>query len=62
MKTRSRLNCAQTCTGLETKPSPTAPYSAGMENLRKFACNFHHGPDAALMQGAHENEVKGMGS
>ena len=56
------LNCAQTCTGLQTKPSPTAPYSAGMKNLRKFAGNFHYGADVALMQCAHEHEVKGMGS
>ena len=56
------LNGAQTCTGLQTKPSTTAPYSAAMENLRIFADIFRHGADVALMQCAYEHEAKGMGS
>ena len=48
---------AQTCTGLETKPSPTAPYNAVNGNLRKFSGIFQHGAEVALMQGAHELEA-----
>ena len=53
---------AQTCTGLQTKTSPTAPYCAVHANLRKFAGIFWNGADVALMQGAHEHEAKGVGS
>ena len=53
---------AQTCTGLQTKPSPTAPYSVFNANLRKFAGILRNGADVALMQGAHQHETKGMES
>ena len=52
---------AQTCTGLKSKTSPTAPYSAVKANLRKFAGIFQNGADVAQMQGAREHETKGMG-
>ena len=62
MKTSSWCKGAQTCTRLETKTAPTAPSSVVNANLHKFAGNFWHGADVALMQGAHELEAKGMGS
>ena len=39
----------QTCTGLQTQPSPTAPYKVVNANLRKFGGVFRHGADVALM-------------
>ena len=53
---------AQTCTGLQTKPSPTAPYSVVNANLRKFAGIFRHSADVVLMQGVLQHEAKEMGS
>ena len=55
-------NGTQTITGQQTQPSPTAPYSAGNANLRKFAGIFRHGADVALTEGAHEYKGKRMGS
>ena len=55
-------NGVQTCTGLQTKPFPIAPYSDVMEDKRIFPSIFGHGADVALMQGAHEHEAKGMRS
>ena len=52
----------QTCTGLQTQPSPTVPYNAVNANFRKFGVLFRHGADVALMQGAHEHEAKRMRS
>ena len=53
---------AKTCTGLQSKPSRTAPYCAVNANLRKFAGIFRHGADVVLMQGAQEHEPKRMSS
>ena len=53
-------NGAQTCTGLQSKPSPTAPYSAVNANLQKFAGIFRHGADVALKQRVQEHEAKRM--
>ena len=53
--------CAQTCMGLQTKTSPTAPYSVVNANLRKFGGIFRHGADVALMQGVLEHKAKGCG-
>ena len=55
---------AQTCTGQQTQPSPTAPYNVVKVNLRIFWCIFRHGADVALMQGAleYEKEAKRMDS
>ena len=61
IKIRSRFKRAQTCTGLQSKPSPTAPYSAVNANLQKFAGIFRHGADVALKQGVQEHEAKRMG-
>ena len=56
------LKDIKTCTGLQTNPSPTAPYSAVNGNLRKFTGGLQHGAEVAPMQGTHEKEAKGMGS
>ena len=55
-------NGAQTCTGLQTNPPCTTPYSAVNANLCKFRGIFRRGDHVALMQGAHEHETKRMGS
>ena len=55
-------NGAQTCTVLETKPTCTTQYIAVNSNLRIFGGIFRHSADVALIQGAHEHEVKRMGS
>ena len=52
----------QSCTGLQTKPSATAPCNVVNANLRNFGGIFRHGADVALKQGAHEHETKGMRS
>ena len=52
----------QTCTGQQTQPSPNARYNVVNGNLRNFGGIFRHGADTALYQGAHEHEVKEMGS
>ena len=53
---------AQTCTGLQIKRFGTAPYSVVNAISRKFAGNFRHGADVALMQCAHEHKARRMGS
>ena len=55
-------NAAQTCSGLQTKPVCSKPYSAVNANLLKFGGIFRYGAHVALVQGGHEHQEKGMGS
>ena len=56
------VNGTQTCTGLQTKPLCSTPYSAVSAKLRKFGGIFWQGADVAPTQGAHEHEAKIIGS
>ena len=49
---------AQLCTGLQTQPSPNAPYNVVNGNLRNFGGIFRHGADTALYQGAQFSQSR----
>ena len=54
-------NGAQTCTGLQTKPLRSTPYSAVNANFLKFGGIFRYGTHVALMQSTRAHEAKRMG-
>ena len=62
MKTRFRYKRRPQLYGPATKASPNAPYSVVSGNLRKFTAIPVLDAEVALIQGAHEQEAKEMGS